>query len=89
MSDFAKNSHAKNLAVAAVVEEGFPVERDADAVIHCTTDATGLMGIIRTTQKNTVADKGHGVLKPSDVMSPEDGPISNETGTVQAQGDSR
>lgn len=89
MSDFPKNSHSKNLAVAAVVKDAFPVERDADPVIDCTTDATGLTGIIRTTQKNTVVDEGHGVSKPSDVMLPEDCPISNETDTAQAQGDSR
>jgi len=72
----------------AVVEEGFPIERDAGAVIDGSADATDLTGITRAAPENTVADDDNRVLDPSDVISREDGSISNETGTVQAQGGS-
>jgi hypothetical protein len=73
---------------ASVLEDGFPVERDADEVIEGSADATDLTGITRTQPENTVADEGRRLLEPGEVISRDEGEISNETGTVQAPEDS-
>ncbi|WP_299786070.1 hypothetical protein [uncultured Marivita sp.] len=69
---------------AAVLEDGFPVERSADDVITGSTDATDLTGINEPGYENTVADEGSRTLSPSDVITREEGTVSDETGTVQA-----
>ncbi|WP_439123999.1 hypothetical protein [Marivita sp.] len=68
---------------AAVVEDQFPIERDADRIIDGSSDANDLTGITRTQPENTVADEGRRTLDPSDVVTPDSGTVSNETGTVQ------
>ena len=74
---------------ASVLEDGFPVERDADEVIDGSTEAANDPGITRTQPENTVGDEGRRTLDPGEVVSPEEGEISNETGVVQAPEDSQ
>ena len=69
---------------ASVLEDGFPVERNADEVIDGSADAADVPGITRTEPENTVADEGSRTLEPGEVISRDEGEISNETGTVQA-----
>jgi hypothetical protein len=72
----------------SVLEDRVPVERNADEVIEGSADATDLTGITRTQPEDTVADEGNRLLEPGDVISRDEGEISNETGTVLAPEDS-
>ena len=69
---------------ASVLEDRFPVEREADEVVDGSADAADLTGITDADQDNTVADEGSRTLDPSNVISREEGEVSDETGTVQA-----
>lgn len=73
---------------AAVIDGGVVVGRDAGEVIDGSADATDLTGISNSSVSNTAPDEGRRILSPADVTAPKTGNVSNETGTVNAQGDS-
>lgn len=72
---------------ASVLEDNIPVERDAGEIIEGSADATDLTGITDTDPDNPEAEEDRRLLEPDQVISPEDGTVSNETGVVQAPED--
>jgi len=69
---------------ASVLEQNFPVEREDGQMLDGSTDATDLTGIEGSGEDDTVADEDRRLLEPGQVVSPEDGTVSNQTGVVQA-----
>lgn len=73
---------------ASLLEDRFPVERSAGPLMDGSTDATDLTGISEPGVDDTVQDEGRRTLDPSEVITREEGTVSDRTGTVQAPEDS-